>query len=210
MSGTTPPWGTGQVQRVAANEETSVLTPITDGTSAIDRIPLTHRTRWIVLTSVLAALLLGMTIFAGYLWNVSNAWSVQVVEIDAANTDLGERLGAEQSEVVRQQAQIDLLSTQLATAQSRITELADINARTGDDVQYYVQEINARSELAATAAAVANALNRCVEGHQQLVIYLRDEENYDPAELAEYETGLNTLCTNAVSANVQLQDALSK
>jgi len=209
MSGTTPPWGTGQVQRVAANEETSVLTPVSDGTSAIDRIPLSHKTRWIVLTSILTALLIGMTVFAGYLWNVSDAWSLQVDKVDAANTDLGERLGAEQSEVVRQQAQIDLLSTQLATAQARITELADINARTGDDVQYYVAEINARSELAATAAAVANALNRCVEGHQQLVIYLRDEENYDPADLTEYEASLTALCSNAISANVQLQAALA-
>ena len=210
MSGTTPPGGTGQFQRIAANEETAVLTPVSDGTSAIDRIPLTHRTRWIVVTSILTVLLIAVTVFAGYLWNVSNAWKDQVAQIDAVNADLGSRLGAEQTEVVRQQSQIDLLTIQLTTAQTRITELADINARSGDDVQYYVAEINARSELAATAGAVANALNRCVEGHQQLVIYLRDEGNYDPNELVEYETSLNALCANAISANVQLQDALSK
>ena len=210
MSGTTPPGGTGQFQRVPANEETAVLTPVSDGTSAIDRIPLSHRTRWIVVTSVLTALLIATAVFAGYLWNVSNAWKLQVAQVDAANSDLGSRLGAEQTEVVRQQTQIDLLTTQLTTAQARITELADINARSGDDVQYYVAEINARSELAATAGAVANALNRCVEGHQQLLIYLRDEENYDPAELVEYETSLDALCAAAVAANVELQDALTR
>lgn len=196
--------------RLAANEETTVLTPVSTGTSPIDRIPLSHKRRWIVLTSVLGVLLVVMTAFTIYLWDVSKAWEKQVGDITAVSEDLGSRLAAEQSEVVRQQEQLDVLSEQLSTAQQRITELADLNAQTGDDVQFYVQEINRQRELATTGAAVAAALNRCVEGHKQLVIYIRDADNYDPDELAAYEASLNTLCTNAQAANTTFQQTLTQ
>ena len=208
MTSTTPPGGSGLVPRVAANEETTVLTPISEGTSAIDRIPLSHKTRWIVLTSVLGALLLTAVGFAIYLWDVSEEWEAQVIEVNAANIDLGKRLADEQSEVVRQQEQIDLLTTQLKTAQARIIELADINAQAGDNVQYYAQEINRLNETVGVASAVANALDRCIDGHQQLLTYVRNPGNYDAAEVAAYEASLNSLCANAASANVQLQNAL--
>ncbi len=221
MSVSTPPGGTGtppddaafpgaSAYRVAANEETTVLTPVSTGTSPIDRIPLSHKRRWIVVTSVLGVLLAVMIGFTIYLWDVSRAWEAQVEEITAVSEDLGSRLATEQSEVVRQQEQIDVLSDQLSTAQQRITELADLAAQTGDDVQYYVQEINRQRELATTGAAVAAALERCIEGHEQLVIYLRDEDNYDPAELAAYEASLNTLCSNATAANATFQQAVKK
>jgi hypothetical protein len=222
MTVSTPPGGTGMphddvvaypgasAYRVAANEETTVLTPVSTGTSPIDRIPLSHKKRWIILTSILGVLLAVMIGFTIYLWDVSKDWEAQVGEITAVSEDLGSRLAAEQAEVVRQQEQIDVISEQLSTAQQRITELADLNAQTGDDVQFYVQEINRQRELATTGAAVAAALERCIEGHEQLVIYLRNEDNYDPAELAAYEASLNTLCTNAMAANATFQQAVTK
>lgn len=216
MTSTTPPGGTGHVPhspvsaRIAANEETAILTPISAGTSPIDRIPLSHKRRWILLTSVLGVLLATAVGFVIYLWDVSRDWEAQVIEVNAANVDLGNRLGQEQAEVVRQQEQIDLLNTQLKTAQARIIELADINAQAGDNVQYYAQEINRLNETIGVASAVANALERCAEGHQQLLIYVRNPDNYDAGEVAAYEASLNTLCANAESANTQLQNALSQ
>ena len=58
MTSTTPPASSGSVPRVADNEVTTVLTPISSGTSPIDRIPLSQKRRWIVLTSALGVLLL--------------------------------------------------------------------------------------------------------------------------------------------------------
>lgn len=191
-------------------EETTVLTPVGTGTSPIDRIPLSHKKRWIVVTSILGVLLIASLAFAGYLWDVSRAWEAQVGEITGVSTDLGERLATEQAEVVRLQEQLDVTSEQLSTAQKRITELADLNAQTGDDVQFYVQEINRQRELATTGAAVAAALNRCVEGQKQLVIYVRNSQNYDPTEVAAYEASLKTLCDNAISANATLQQAIAQ
>jgi hypothetical protein len=198
------------ITRNPANEETAVLTPVTDRTSAIDRIPLSHKRRWILLTSVLGVLLATAIGFVIYLWDVSTEWEAQVIEVNAANIDLGDRLATEQAEVVRQQQEIDLLNTQLKTAQTRIIELADINAQSGDNVQYYAQEINRLNETIGVASAVANALDRCVEGHGQLLNYVRNPGNYDAAEVAAFEASLNTLCANAVSANLQLQNALSQ
>lgn len=218
MSDSTPPGGAGLQSpspstgsiRNPSNEETTVLTPVGTGTSPIDRIPLSHRKRWIVVTTFLSMLLVAAIAFIVYLWDVSRAWEDQVAQLDATSHDLGERLAAEQSEVVRLQQQLDITTEQLATAQKRITELADLNARTGDDVQYYVQEINRQRELVTMGSTVAAALNRCVEGQQQLVVYIRNAANYDPAELAEYEATLKRLCDSAVAANVTFQQALTQ
>lgn len=191
-------------------EETTVLTPVSHGTSAIDRMPLSHRRRWIVVTAILTLLLLSVVAFAGYLWDVTRKWEAQAAQAQAISADLGERLATEQSEVVRLQQELDITNEQLSTAQQRITELADLAAQTGDDVQYYVQEINAQRELAQTGSAVATALNRCIEGQRQLAVYLRDADNYDPQELADYETSLKTLCDNAISANSTFQQAFAQ
>jgi len=165
------------------------------------------RRPWIIASAVLAVLLLGTAIFAGYLWNVSRAWEDKSATVDAANYTLGTRLANEQSEVVRLTGELDLMSDQLATAQQRITELADINAQAGDNVQYYVQSITELSDQLANATAVAAALNRCVEGKAQLVDYVRNAQNYDATDVEQFEASLTTLCANATAANLELQKA---
>lgn len=164
-----------------------------------------HELRWIITSVALAVLLIVSALFSSHLWGVSRAWEQQADELDAANYDLGSRVAAERAEVTRLTDEIDLLSQQLATAQQRITELADINAQADDNVQYYVQNITRLTDSLALATTVAASLNRCVEGHEQLLHYVRNADNYNPADVAQFETSLTTLCDNAVAANLTLQ-----
>ncbi len=164
-----------------------------------------HELRWIIISAVLTVLLILVSVLSNHLWGVSRAWEQQVAELDAANHDLGTRIAAEQSEVARLTDEIDLLSQQLATAQQRITELADINAQAGDNVQYYVQNITQLTDSLNLATTVAASLNRCVDGQEQLLHYVRNAANYNPADVAQFEASLNTLCDNAVAANLTLQ-----
>src|SRR5664279_2255217 len=116
---TTPPSGPFKVQRVAANEETTVLTPVTDGTGALDRIPVSRQKLWIAVTAA-GVILLGVAIgFIVQLRSVSLKWEQQVTEVKAQNYDLGQRLAKEQSQVVKLQNENEQLASQLKENQQK-------------------------------------------------------------------------------------------
>ncbi len=205
-----PPRDTGKTSRIAANEETTVLTPISEGTTALDRIPVKRQRLWIIVTSVLGVLLITAGIIIYRLADVSNQWETQVEDVKAQNFDLGQRLAEEQAQVVELQSQVDLVTEQLRTAQQRVLELADNVAQRDDNAEFYARQITDLTDVLTTASAVANSLNQCVDYEQQLIGYLKTPENYDPTEVATFETGVTTVCDAATSANVDLQTALAQ
>lgn len=204
-----PPTGPQKVTRVAANEETTLLTPVPDGTAAIDRIPVSRQKLWIVVTAVLTALLIAAVSVAVYLRNVSLEWEQQVEDVKAQNYDLGDRLSQEQTQVVDLQKKVDDVTSQLKTAQQRVIELADEKAQSGDSVEFYERQIDELNTILSTSTGVAGALTQCIEKKEELIGYLRNAANYDPAELAAFEAGVKTRCDNAIAANVELQQVLS-
>lgn len=205
------PTQTAPVYRhTAADEETTVLTPVTAPTNILDRIPLSERKRWMLLAGgagILAVLLLGFTI---YLLIINDQWQTRADALTLESYDLGERLTDAREQIVEKQAQIDLLSDQLDTAQDRVIELADEMAQVGDDATYIQGQLSLYQELAALGGSVSLALNHCVNEQEKLIGYLKDPEAWDPESLAEYETGVNQLCESAQSANGTLQKALTE
>ncbi len=196
--------------RVAANEETAVLTPVPDGTSAIDRIPVSRQKLWIIVTSALGVIILGLAAFAIYLADVSHKWEQQVTDVTAQNYDLGERLAAEKEQVVELQGQLNLTAEQLATVQSRMLELADdVNSR-DDSVESYARELGDLQATLSTALGVSTSLSRCLNAQQELIGYLKNSANYTPADIAAFENGVNDLCDTATEAHVALQEVLAQ
>lgn len=196
--------------RNQANEETTLLTPITEGTSAIDRIPIGRQRFWTLLTAVLAVALLAATGLAVYMTVIANQWSDQVEEIKAQNFELGSKIAEEQGRTVELQGDLETVNEQLVTAQKRVLEQADELAQRDDNVEFYTRQINDLTSTVSTAAGVANALNRCVDAKTEYIGYLKDAQNYSPEDLAGFETSVDTLCSNAVDANLGLQDLLSQ
>src|SRR5690606_35290966 len=139
---TTPPGGSRPPARVAANEETTVLTPVSDRTDALDRIPVTQRRMWIIITAVLGVLVLASWYFVYDLWKVSRAWEQQVDDVIAQNYDLGERLATEQEHVVALQKDYDTTSEQLKVAQERVIALSAEAAQRDDNAEFYTHQIN--------------------------------------------------------------------
>src|SRR5664279_108862 len=207
---TTPSHDSGKISRTAANEETTVLTPISDGGAAPDRIPVKRQRLWIVVTSLLAVLLITAGIMIYRLVDVSNQWEAQVEDVKAQNYDLGERLAEEQAQVIELQGQVDLVTEQLRTAQQRVLALADDVAQRDDNAEFYARQITDLTDVLNTASSVANSLNKCVDYHQQLVEILKQPENYLPDEVATFETGVDKVCDAATSANVDLQTVLAQ
>ena len=204
-----PPTGPNKVTRLPANEETTLLTPVSDGTAAVDRIPVSRQRLWIIITAVLTALLIAVVAVGIHLRNVSLEWERQVVEIKAQNYDLGERLAAEQTQVIDLQDNVDTLTSQLTTAQQRVIELADEKAQSGDSVEFYEREIADLKTVLSASTGVAGALTQCIDKKEELIGYLRDAANYDAAELATFEAGVTARCDNAIAANVELQKVLA-
>ena len=206
----TPPRDTEKGSRNAVNDDTTVLTPVSGGTSALDRLPVRRQRLWIAVTSLLAVLL----VVAGYiiyqLVDVSNQWEAQVEDVKAQNYELGQRLADEQTQVIELQGQVDTVSEQLRTVQQRVLELADDVAQRDDNAEFYARQITDLTDILTTASAVANSLNKCVEYKEQLIGYLKEPDNYDPLEVAEFETGVNKVCSAATAANVDLQTALAQ
>jgi|GEM_PF-973239 len=242
----TPPEDSAKIERVSANEETTVLEPIidaepivdaetiVDGVSISDGEPLVKRVSpiegesvvdtdeevalrpasrrwiWIAATSILAALLIGVIVLAVQLRDRSLEWEAQVSAVTAQNYDLGTSLSAEQTQVVDLQSANDQITSQLQTAQEKILALADEKAQQGDNVEFYARQIDDLTTQLTNAANVANALDRCIDGEEQLVGYLKAPENYDPIEVSEFEASLKVKCDNAVASNVELQRILAQ
>lgn len=206
----TPSRDTGKISRNAANEETTVLTPISDGTTALSRIPVKRQRLWIIVTSLLGVLLIVAGIIIYRLVGVSHQWEAQVEDVKAQNYDLGQRLADEQTQVIALQDQVGLVTEQLRTAQQRVLELADDVAQRDDNAEFYARQITDLTDVLTTASAVANSLNKCVDYHEQLIGYLKTPENYDPVEVATFEDGVNSVCESATAANVDLQTVLAQ
>lgn len=205
----TPPSGPFKVQRVAANEETTVLTPVSDGTTALDRIPVSRQRMWIAITAVGVILLTIAVVLLIQTRNASLRWEQQVEDVKVQNYDLGIRLANEQNQVVSLQGEYDQVTSQLKTVQQKVLDLADEKAQQGDNVEFYARQIDELTTALSTAKSVGNALDRCIEGKTQLIGYLNDAANYDPIEIADFEKSLAVKCDNAVAANVELQQILT-
>jgi len=218
----TPSRNTAETSPSEANEETTVLPPISDGTATSggaatsdgtatrERAPKRHQALWIIVTSLLAVLLITAGIIIYRLVDVSNAWEVQVEDVKAQNFDLGQRVADEQAKVTDLTDQVSLVTEQLATAQQRVLELADDVAQRDDNAEFYARQVTDLTNVLATASSVANSLTKCVDYHQQLIGYLKTPADYDPVEVATFEAGVTQVCDAATAANVDLQTALAQ
>lgn len=203
-----PESGAVPYTRVSANEETTVLTPVTAATRILDRIPLSERNRWRLLAGSAAGLAVLGIGFSIYLWSINTQWQTRAQDLSNEAHGLSDRLTDIRTQVVDQQAQIDLLSGQLDTAQARVIELVDEKAQEGDAAAYAQQQIALYQELASQGSAISVALNRCVNQMDQLVVYLKNPGSYDAGEVAAYEASVNVSCDNAQAANTAFQSAL--
>ena len=171
--------------------------------------PRRGRAGWIAAVVVLVLLLAGAATLDWYLWRTSNEWEARSEALTAINYDLGGRLSAEQQTTMQLSNEIDLLTQQLATSNQKVTDLSAEKASAVDESAYYLQEIDALEQNVESAAGTASALQRCVDGQQELVTYLQDAELYDPEDLEAFRTSVDELCTQAEEANVRLQDSLT-
>lgn len=165
--------------------------------------------RWIV-TVVLLVLLLGGAGYAGvYLYQTSQAWQERSEEYLRASQGLGEELATSETALAGARSELEAVRAQLATAQTRIVELADEKAQLGDDREVQRQLVDYQQRISEAAGQVALALDQCVQGQNQLIGYMENAAQYDPAELEQFGTDVQALCQAATDANAALQRELA-
>ncbi|WNM26195.1 hypothetical protein RN607_08275 [Demequina capsici] len=178
-----------------------------EGDQPVPRVK--ERQRWIALASLLAVSVIALIAVILYLSDVVSQWEDRADELTTVNYELGAELSDAQDTVAAQTDQIDRLTAQLSTAKDRITELANETANFDDDRAYTAQQIEMLSGYASTGASVANALTRCLEAEDQLVVYLESPDQYDAAEVAAYQQSVTELCTAAKDSNTEFQKLLN-
>ncbi len=196
--------------RQRANEETTLLTPVSDKTGALDRLPISMRKRLIVTAGAaagVALILLGLTI---YLWISTNQWQQRSSDLEDAAYKIGDQLAEEQSVVVTKQQELDLTREQLKTAQDRLLELAGEKAQQADTAAAAEERLATLEKLASVGGSVSLALTRCANEQESLVGFLKDPGAYDAQELADYEDSVAQLCKDAKDAATEYQKQLVK
>lgn len=175
-------------------------------------LPLHQHTRaWQVVAATLGIMLVAAIVIAGYLWNVNGKWQAQVSALTDTGYSLGDRIAEHQAEVAQLESTNSLLSDQLANAKERVLTLSNEKAQWRDDTAYAQQQVEQLAGQLTTAISVANQMNRCIEGEQQLVLYLRaDALDYPAEEIAAYEQSVNQLCASALQAKLNLEQELTE
>jgi len=156
-----------------------------------------------VLSVLLVASLTAGGLTVAYLLRTTAAW-----QDTAAQWEHVARVhGAEVAE-----AQADLAATreQLATAQTRITQLADEKAQLGDESAATQQLADYQARISRAAGDVATALATCIDGQQNLIGYLQNPQLYDAAALASFRADVDQYCGAARDANAALQAELTR
>ncbi|WP_246783970.1 hypothetical protein [Cellulomonas persica] len=161
---------------------------------------------------VLATLLVVVLLVAGplvaYLWRTTDEWRASSEDWEDLARGTAVELERTQGDLAAAQRTLDDTRDQLATAQERITELADEKAQLGDDSAAQQQLADYQARVSQAAGKVATALATCIAGQSQLIGYMDDADSYEPDVLARFREDVDALCGQATEANEQLQHEL--
>ncbi|GAA4628902.1 hypothetical protein [Cellulomonas oligotrophica] len=164
----------------------------------------------VVLAVVLVAVLVGAGVLGTHLWRTTQAWGEAAADWERLAREHGEELAQSRADLDATSAELAGVQAQLANAQSRITSLADEKAQLGDTSAATQQLADYQARVSQAAGQVATALASCIEGQEQLIGYLREQEQYDAQELAGFEADVDEVCGAATEANDSLQAELTR
>jgi hypothetical protein len=165
----------------------------------------------------LATLTVGLAALTTYLWISATEWRDQADAYLRTAQQLGDELATTRSQLAGSQAELEAVRAQLSTAHSRIVQLADEKNQALDDWEITQQLVDYQQRVSEAAGGVALALDRCVQGQQELIGYLQQQADptvssppYDPEQLAQFESDVEFLCQEASKANISLQLELAR
>jgi hypothetical protein len=165
-----------------------------------------------VLGVLAAAVALLAIAIAGYLWYVAHSWqdkaSALRAEATAARNEIalvrGER-DAARTELNQRTVELQEAQAQLDQVNQRINELTNERGRRGTAQREVTQELTTQAE------AVANELQKCTDGHDQLIQRLTsDQSGVDSSQVVMNAQEVQAACAAARSSYEELEDLVSR
>jgi len=169
-----------------------------------------RRTGILVLSLLLVGVLLGAGLLLARMITVNQAWQEASADWEQLARTHGEQLATAQGQLDATSSELESVRSQLATAQQRITQLADEKAQLGDTTEAQRQLADYQERVSQAAGNVAVALASCIDGQRQLIGYMDEADRYDATQLAGFRQQVETLCGAATDANTQLQRELTR
>ena len=169
-----------------------------------------HARMWMALSGVLAIMLVAALVIAGYLWNVNGKWQAQVESLTTTGYSLGDRIAQHQQQIKQLESANGLLSDQLSTAKDKVLSLSNEKAQWSDQTAFAQQQVDLLNDQVAAAQSVISQLGRCVEGEQQLVVYIGAGDQYTPQQIEQYRASVDSLCQAASTATTDFQKSLTE
>jgi hypothetical protein len=163
-----------------------------------------------VLSVVLVGVLVAAGVLGTHLWRASDSWRDAAADWQALAREHGAQLAQSQADLEATSSELEATRGQLATAQTRITELADEKAQLGDSTAEQQQLADYQARVSRAAGDVATALSTCIDGQKRLIGYLGDTAQYDADDLARFRTDVDRVCGAATDANAALQRELAR
>jgi Skp family chaperone for outer membrane proteins len=164
--------------------------------------PRARRSRGLIALAVILGLaLVAAAALIAYLWRTTDEWRAESDRlVSVANEIAGER-DTLTAELDQAQRDLEASDAQLREVQDRLLSLADERAQTGD-------ELAMTQQFAQDVADVANQLESCVRGQEQLIEVLEEVERYDPESVAEGAEEISDACDQALSSSENLRRQL--
>lgn len=210
-------------QDAELNDDADEETPAVVAATSPQRWP------WLVAFMLMAGVAVTGAAMAYQMVQRTDAWSKQVDQVTEISYGLGDDLADSRTENTRLSDEINLVQEQLANSKDTVLKLSDEKAQWRDDTEFAQQQVEATEQLLTTATAVANGLQRCTDGQQELMDFIDtategsttpaapgtptdevDTPTYTAEEIAAYRTSVNELCENAETANIELQKAMTE
>ncbi|WP_046528202.1 MULTISPECIES: hypothetical protein [Cellulomonas] len=163
-----------------------------------------------VLAVLLVLTLVGAGVLGTYLWRTSDSWRDAAADWEALAREHGAQVAQTQADLEATSSELEATRGQLATAQTRITELADEKAQLGDTTAAQQQLADYQTRVSRAAGDVATALTNCIDGQKRLIEYLGDTSRYDADDLARFRADVERVCGAATDANAALQRELAR
>ncbi len=155
-----------------------------------------RRLRWLWWTtgSLIVTSLAGL---CAYLAVVANQWSNRVDDLTAISQDLGTQVAEQTAARKTAEANAAALQSQLDTATSRITILANEEANATDHESVWINLVGAMIE--------------CSDGRQELINVLTNSRLYFPGQTtAQVESDLTTYCDGLATEYTDFKAEIGK
>ena len=187
--------------------------PTSEGTHAVSpgahALPAVRRRRSPIAVVVLAVLLVASLGAGAYLAVLSNQWHDRSTEWESQSRMLGEKVANLTTDLSGMTSELTVTREQLATAQTRITELADEKAQVGDDRENQKILASDIQAVAQEALDVSASLGDCISAQNTALTYLTMPDTATPEVLQTSIDQANTVCTAAISDYNSLQKDLA-